>query len=55
LATQLSARVVDDNGRDIDAASLAAVEAQLQALLGEMRAAGIEPGGARALRLYGPL
>lgn len=55
LATQLSARVVDDNGRDIDGASTAAIESQLAALLSGMRAAGIEPGGARAQRLYGPL
>ncbi len=55
LAVNLQAHVVDDNGRLIDAAALAAIEAQLQSLLIEMRAAGIEPGGARAQRLYGPL
>ena len=53
MASTLRARLVDDNGRPIDAASLAAIEAQLQALIAEMRAAGIEPGGARALRLFG--
>lgn len=53
MASTLRARLVDDNGRPIDAASIAAIEAQLQALVAEMRAAGIEPGGARAARLYG--
>ena len=53
LAASLHARLVDDNGRPIDAASVAAIEAQLLALIVDMRAAGIEPGGERALRLYG--
>lgn len=53
MSSALHARLVDDNGRPIDAASLAAIEAQLQALVTDMRAAGIEPGGTRAARLYG--
>ena len=52
LAELLSAQLVDDNGRPIDAASLAAIEAQLTMLYSEMRAAGIEPAGLRAERLY---
>lgn len=55
LCASLNARLVDDNGRAIDAAALGAIETQLQSLLVEMRAVGIEPGSARALRLYGPL
>lgn len=52
LAGYLDARVVDDNGRPIDAASAAAIEQQLAELQAQMRAAGIEPGSRRALRLY---
>ena len=52
LAAQLGARIVDDNARPIDPQSAAAIEAQLEALYGEMRAAGIDPGGERARRLY---
>jgi hypothetical protein len=53
LAAALGARVIDDNGRAVSAASLAGVAEQLEALYAEMRAAGIEPGGTRARRLYG--
>jgi hypothetical protein len=52
LAAALGARVVDDHGRPIDSAALAAIETQLAGLYGEMAAAGIEPGSPRALRLY---
>ncbi|HUN93019.1 MAG TPA: hypothetical protein VMU33_13240 [Burkholderiaceae bacterium] len=52
MTEALVARVVDDNGRPIDGASLATIEAQLARLYGEMRAAGIEPAGLRAQRLY---
>jgi hypothetical protein len=52
MATALDARVVDDNGRPIDAASVAAIEQQLADLYAQMRDAGLEPGGRRALRLY---
>jgi hypothetical protein len=55
MASSLQAHLVDDNDRPIDAASMAAIETQLQALIAQMRAAGIEPGGARAVRLYGAL
>lgn len=53
LAASLGARVIDDNGRPVSAASLAGVAEQLETLYAEMRAAGIEPGGVRARRLYG--
>lgn len=53
LARDLGARLVDDNGRLVSASSMDDVAPQLDALHAEMRAAGIEPGGARAQRLYG--
>jgi hypothetical protein len=52
LATQLNARIVDDNARPIDSQSVAAIEAQLTKLYEQMRNAGIDPGGDRARRLY---
>jgi hypothetical protein len=52
LARELDARLVDDNGRPVTAASMSDVAPQLEALYAQMRAAGIEPGGARAQRLY---
>jgi hypothetical protein len=52
LAARLGARIVDDNGRPIHAGSLPAIAEQLERLYAEMRAAGIEPGSARAHRLY---
>jgi hypothetical protein len=52
LGALLNARIVDDNGRPIDAQSVAAIEAQLEKLYEEMRSAGIDPGGDRARRLY---
>ena len=52
LAMDLGARLIDDNRRPVNAASLSGVAEQLDALYAEMRAAGIEPGGARAQRLY---
>ncbi|MDZ7653355.1 MAG: cell division protein ZipA C-terminal FtsZ-binding domain-containing protein [Burkholderiaceae bacterium] len=52
LAMDLGARLVDDNRRPVNAASLSGVAEQLDSLYTEMRAAGIEPGSARAQRLY---
>ncbi len=52
LAIELGARVIDDNGRPVNAASLAGIAEQLDGLYAEMTAAGIEPGSARAQRLY---
>ena len=52
LAARLNARVVDDNGRAVESAAQSAIEAELVTLIGDMRAAGIEPGSPRAHRLY---
>lgn len=52
IAARLGARIVDDNGRAIHPGSLPAVADQLDKLYAAMRAAGIEPGSARAQRLY---
>lgn len=52
LAARLNARVVDDNGRAVESAAQSAIEAELDTLIGDMRAAGIEPGSPRAHRLY---
>ncbi len=52
IALDLGAQIVDDNGRLVDAASLARVETQLDALYENMKQAGYEPGSPRALRLY---
>ena len=52
LARDLGALLVDDNSRPVTAASINEVAPQLDALYAEMRAAAIEPGGARAQRLY---
>ncbi len=53
LASALEARIVDDNGKPVQAASIEAIEHQLASLYEEMAAAGIEPGSVRARRLYG--
>jgi len=52
LAAALGARVVDDNGNPIEARSVVAIESQLAGVYADMRAEGIEPGSARARRLY---
>ena len=52
LAARLNARIVDDNGRPVDANAQGTIGAELEKLYEEMRAAGIEPGGPRAQRLY---
>ena len=52
LAARLNARVVDDNGRAVEPDAQAAIAGELETLVSEMRTAGIEPGSARALRLY---
>jgi hypothetical protein len=52
LAARLNARIVDDNGRPVDANAQGTIAAELDKLYEEMRAAGIEPGGPRAQRLY---
>jgi hypothetical protein len=52
MAERMNARVVDDNGRAVQADAQSAIEAELETLATEMRAAGIEPGSPRARRLY---
>jgi hypothetical protein len=53
LAKTLEGVLVDDNRRPLDDAALAAIRGQVQATAAALRAAHIEPGGARALRLFG--
>jgi len=52
LARELKARIVDDNREPVGPAAFDAIEAQLQAVHGSMKARGIAPGGALALRLF---
>jgi len=52
LAEALSARIVDDNRRPLDAAGLGRIRAQLQALYDSMEQQGIPAGGPLALRLF---
>lgn len=52
LADRLGGRLVDDAGRSVTAASLAAIERPLADLVSQMRAADIEPGSLRARRLF---
>jgi hypothetical protein len=51
LAGRLNARLVDDNGRAVESVAQSAIEAELDKLTADMRAAGIEPGSLRARRL----
>jgi len=53
LTQTLEATLVDDNRRPLDDASLAAIRSQVQATSAALREAHIEPGGLRALRLFG--
>ena len=52
LTQTLEATLVDDNRRRLDEASLGAIRSQVQAAAAALREAQIEPGGARALRLF---
>ena len=52
LAARLNARVVDDNGKTVERDAQTAIEGELEKLVSEMRAGGIEPGSMRARRLY---
>ena len=45
--------LVDDNRRPLNDASLAAIREQVQATAEALRAAHIDPGGPRAMRLFG--
>lgn len=53
LAKTLEGMLVDDNRRPLDDAALAAIRSQVDATAAALRAAHIEPGGTRALRLFG--
>lgn len=53
LTQTLEATLVDDNRRPLDDASLTAIRTQVQATSAALREAHIEPGGQRALRLFG--
>ena len=53
MSQTLEAVLVDDNRRALDDASLAAIRTQVQATAAALREAHIEPGGPRALRLFG--
>jgi FtsZ-interacting cell division protein ZipA len=53
LAKTLDAVLVDDNRRPLDDAALSAIRTQVQATATALHEANIEPGGPRALRLFG--
>ncbi|HEX4523744.1 MAG TPA: cell division protein ZipA C-terminal FtsZ-binding domain-containing protein [Casimicrobiaceae bacterium] len=53
MAHTLEGVLVDDNRRPLNDASLASIRAEVQATAVALRAANIEPGGPRALRLFG--
>jgi FtsZ-interacting cell division protein ZipA len=53
LAKTLDAVLVDDNRRPLDDAALLAIRGQVQATAAAMHEANIDPGGPRALRLFG--
>jgi hypothetical protein len=52
LAAAGGGRIVDDNGTVLDERALAAIGAQLDAVIEMLSARGIEPGSALALRLF---
>ncbi len=53
MTQTLEGVLVDDNRRPITDTSLAAIRSQVQATATALREANIEPGGPRALRLFG--
>ncbi|HEY2862689.1 MAG TPA: cell division protein ZipA C-terminal FtsZ-binding domain-containing protein [Casimicrobiaceae bacterium] len=53
IAHTLEGVLVDDNRRPLNDASLASIRAEVQATAVALRQANIEPGGPRALRLFG--
>ncbi len=53
MTLTLEGMLVDDNRRPITDTSLAAIRAQVQATAAALREAHIDPGGSRALRLFG--
>jgi hypothetical protein len=52
LAAARGARLVDDNGNELDQRALAAIGAELEAVRSRLAAAGVEPGSELALRLF---
>jgi hypothetical protein len=52
LAARLGAQIVDESGRPLPAAAAVAINEQLGQLYQHMHDAEIEPGSARALRLF---
>jgi hypothetical protein len=52
LAQTLDGRLVDDNRQPISPASLQSIASEVDAVRNRMRAEGLEPGGALALRLF---
>jgi hypothetical protein len=52
LARAWGARLVDDEGRDLDERALAAVRSQVEAVRALLAGRGIEPGSPLALRLF---
>ncbi len=53
MTQTLECVLVDDNRRPLNDTSLAAIRGQVQATAAALREANIEPGGPRALRLFG--
>jgi FtsZ-interacting cell division protein ZipA len=53
MAQTLDATVVDDNRRPLDDAALAVIREQVRATATALREVHIEPGGPRALALFG--
>jgi hypothetical protein len=53
MAQTLDATLVDDNRRPLDDAAFAAIREQVQATAAGLRAVHIDPGGPRALALFG--
>lgn len=52
LAAVLGGSIVDDNGNVLDERAVAAIAQQLEAVAAQLRAHGITPGSATALRLF---
>ena len=52
LASRLDAQLLDDRGHRLDERALSAIATQLEPLRRRLAEAGIEPGGALALRLF---
>jgi hypothetical protein len=53
MSQTLEGVLVDDNRRPLNEASLSAIRGQVQATVAALREAHVDPGGPRALRLFG--